>query len=418
MGAAAGGGGLVRAHGPARCRRFPRQVDENWLNEYRGWVYGLGFGFQLGAGVLTYITTAAVYVAFAAALLVGSPLAAVAVGAVFGLARGLTLLPARTILTTDALVAFHRRLDRAQVPCGSRPRPPSPSSRSSPAPPFSRSCHESHRARNHLDLPAGWEAEIDGGAGAAEPGMESVLTPRVHIANFPLPPVRGDFGSGAVERMIDGDVLVCLLEESHGAGGIPSARNTRAFPASLPATSRPDAMQRPLKGQSGAQVFFTADGRAFVLYVVLGSHASRELARRRHQRGARRHHLRRRLAAHCCCWACCWPCCGGRRRISTPESSVAFDGARVDPADRRDVVVVAPPADDDVAFGDRGCVGGVEGRASRHPGWPPRTRRGSARWRRRTPRPAPDASSVVKKYPDTYRAGTPSVRHSATARWA
>src|SRR5690242_14139999 len=25
-----------------------RQVDERWLRKYRGWVYGVGFGFQLG----------------------------------------------------------------------------------------------------------------------------------------------------------------------------------------------------------------------------------------------------------------------------------------------------------------------------------------------------------------------------------
>ena len=34
-------------------------------------------------------------------------------------------------------------------------------------------------------------------------------------------------------------------------------------------------MQRPLKGQSGAQVFFHDQGRAFVLYAVVGSHLSR-----------------------------------------------------------------------------------------------------------------------------------------------
>ena len=89
---------------------IPRQVDENWLNEYRGWVYGAGFGFQLGAGVLTYITSAAVYVMLAAALLVGDPRAAVAVGATFGLTRGLSLVPARRITTPDRLTAFHRRL--------------------------------------------------------------------------------------------------------------------------------------------------------------------------------------------------------------------------------------------------------------------------------------------------------------------
>ena len=91
---------------------IPRQVDENWLNEYRGWVYGAGFGFQLGAGVLTFITSAAVYVMLTAALLVGDLRAAMAIGAAFGLTRGLSLVPARRITSPDRLVAFHRRLQR------------------------------------------------------------------------------------------------------------------------------------------------------------------------------------------------------------------------------------------------------------------------------------------------------------------
>src|SRR3989442_3008088 len=32
-----------------------RQVNEDWLQRYRGWVYGLGFGFQLGLGVATVV---------------------------------------------------------------------------------------------------------------------------------------------------------------------------------------------------------------------------------------------------------------------------------------------------------------------------------------------------------------------------
>ncbi|MFP5321842.1 MAG: hypothetical protein ACLGIC_08330 [Acidimicrobiia bacterium] len=88
----------------------PRQVDEDWLHEYRGWVYGAGFGFQLGAGVLTFITTAAVYVAVAAALLAGHLLASIAIMGTFGLVRGLSILPARRIEGPDRLVAFHRRL--------------------------------------------------------------------------------------------------------------------------------------------------------------------------------------------------------------------------------------------------------------------------------------------------------------------
>jgi hypothetical protein len=91
---------------------IPRQVDENWLNEYRGWVYGAGFGFQLGAGVATYITTAAVYVALAASVLTGHPLAALGIMVAFGLTRGLTLLPARSIRSPQRLVEFHQRLHR------------------------------------------------------------------------------------------------------------------------------------------------------------------------------------------------------------------------------------------------------------------------------------------------------------------
>ena len=125
-----------------------------------------------------------------------------------------------------------------------------------------------------LELPPGWEAEVDDGAGEQPEGTEAVRTPRVHVSNFPLPPVRGDYGSGAVEQMIDGDALICLLEESsqavdsqlHGHAGVPRV---------LADDFSPNAMQRPLKGQSGTQVFFHDSGRAFVLYVVLGSHASR-----------------------------------------------------------------------------------------------------------------------------------------------
>lgn len=125
-----------------------------------------------------------------------------------------------------------------------------------------------------IELPPGWEAEVDGGAGVTLAENEDVLTPRAHIANFPLPPVRGDFGSGAVEQMIDGDVLLCVLEESSASVGSRLHAHD-AIPRLAAGDFSPDAMQRPLKGQSGTQVFFHTRGRAFVLYVVLGSHASR-----------------------------------------------------------------------------------------------------------------------------------------------
>ncbi len=32
-----------------------RQVDEDWLTRYRGWVYGAGYGAQLGVGFATIV---------------------------------------------------------------------------------------------------------------------------------------------------------------------------------------------------------------------------------------------------------------------------------------------------------------------------------------------------------------------------
>ncbi len=69
-----------------------RQVNENWLGRYRGWVYGTGFGFQLGTGVATTVTTSAVYVMLVLAVLSGSIGRALLIGAVFGTVRALPIL--------------------------------------------------------------------------------------------------------------------------------------------------------------------------------------------------------------------------------------------------------------------------------------------------------------------------------------
>jgi sulfite exporter TauE/SafE len=86
-----------------------RQVDEGWLRRYRGWVYGVGFGAQLGVGLATVVTTAAVYAALVAELLAPSVTWAAAIGATFGLGRALPLLLARRIRSPRELAAFHRR---------------------------------------------------------------------------------------------------------------------------------------------------------------------------------------------------------------------------------------------------------------------------------------------------------------------
>lgn len=93
-----------------------RQVDEDWLHRYRGWVYGAGYGFQLGLGTATIVTTSAIYAAMAAALLTGSVVGAVAIGMTFGAMRGLLVLLSRKAHDPDRLRQVHRRLHRWNRP--------------------------------------------------------------------------------------------------------------------------------------------------------------------------------------------------------------------------------------------------------------------------------------------------------------
>jgi hypothetical protein len=93
-----------------------RQVNEDWLSRYRGWVYGVAFGAQLGAGVVTVVTSAAIYAAALGAVLCGTLVAGAAVGAAFGATRALALLPAQEAADPAGLVALHDRLGRAERP--------------------------------------------------------------------------------------------------------------------------------------------------------------------------------------------------------------------------------------------------------------------------------------------------------------
>jgi hypothetical protein len=95
---------------------FKRQVNEYWLAKYRAWVYGSGFGWQIGAGVTTYIMTAAVFVTIGFGALTAGPLRALVLGVCFGLVRGLAVLLTARTRTTDQLFALHRRFDALGEP--------------------------------------------------------------------------------------------------------------------------------------------------------------------------------------------------------------------------------------------------------------------------------------------------------------
>lgn len=110
--AAAGDAGLT----PVPFPLFRRQVDERWLDQYRAWFYGAGFGWQVGVGLATYIMTAGVFLTVAVAILTAQPGSALLICTVFGVARGMTVLLTRRLRSPEALRSFHRRFGRLETP--------------------------------------------------------------------------------------------------------------------------------------------------------------------------------------------------------------------------------------------------------------------------------------------------------------
>jgi hypothetical protein len=137
-----------------------------------------------------------------------------------------------------------------------------------------------------VTLPSGWEGRVfrrpssgEVGAAAADgppapPGETTHAV--VHVATIPLPADLGDFGSAAVPDLGPLDAFVMLVEYD------PSEVTQPLFAVSgVPRSLRPDdfspaVMQRRIEGQAGCQVFCNEAGRAFCLYVVIGSFRARD----------------------------------------------------------------------------------------------------------------------------------------------
>lgn len=127
-----------------------------------------------------------------------------------------------------------------------------------------------------VTLPETWEARIyqleteeAATSGAAD-------LPVLHAANFAMPEQRGDYGSGAVELMGSENVFIALLEFE------PALAATALYaPVGMPRTIDPEdfrtnGMQRWIPGQAAYQAFFNEQGRAFCLYIVIGSYLRRK----------------------------------------------------------------------------------------------------------------------------------------------
>jgi hypothetical protein len=122
-----------------------------------------------------------------------------------------------------------------------------------------------------IDLVRGWEAEIRPVSAHIAASTASTDRPPdavLHAANFALPPVRGEFGAGAVEVMRSGHAFVAVVEYGAETVGLPLFDHPR--PSGLLAADIDEGqLQRWLPGHAGCQRFFSEAGRAFCLYVVL-----------------------------------------------------------------------------------------------------------------------------------------------------
>jgi hypothetical protein len=120
-----------------------------------------------------------------------------------------------------------------------------------------------------VTLRPGWEGRILRRAATHDEEQPRGV---LHLASFPLPEQRGDFGAGVTELMRSPDVFVVLFEYGPESLGTPlfSAQGVPRLSPDLFSSKR---LQRPLPGQLGCQLFFTEAGRPFCLYVVAGSRA-------------------------------------------------------------------------------------------------------------------------------------------------
>jgi hypothetical protein len=143
-------------------------------------------------------------------------------------------------------------------------------------------------------VPAGWDARIYArplARASALPGVAPFSrraeahggSATLHAASFALPSSDADFGTTATESMPRGGAFLALVEYEAGAGLEPGVG--LFAPPGLPSALRagdfaPETMLRPRRDQVGAQRFFTASGRPFCVYAVLGSQgrAQRALA--------------------------------------------------------------------------------------------------------------------------------------------
>lgn len=114
-----------------------------------------------------------------------------------------------------------------------------------------------------LDVGHGWEARM----WMPDLPPPAINRPVIRLANFPLPLTKDTYAAEVAGGLRPGDVVASLVEfepASAGRGlyaheGVPRIRT---------ADLDPRAVQGGGTGRAGVQRFFSANGRAFSLYVM------------------------------------------------------------------------------------------------------------------------------------------------------
>jgi hypothetical protein len=137
-----------------------------------------------------------------------------------------------------------------------------------------------------VTTPPGWEGRIfrrlqhaevaaaSSDFGPPAPAGEETY-PVVHAATIPLSSEVADYASDAVADLGPTDSIV-VVKEFAPRNATQALFASASLPRSLdPDDFAPEVLQRRLPGQAGLQHFGTEAGRAFCLYVVLGSYRNR-----------------------------------------------------------------------------------------------------------------------------------------------
>ena len=129
-----------------------------------------------------------------------------------------------------------------------------------------------------VTVPTGWDGAISRSLAVSADADEDsggTVNPVLHVASFALPAVRGDFGGDFLMNMGPDDVFVALVEYDRSSAGTPLFDHVGPRTIHGGAFER-ENMHRPIQGQSGHQQFYSVGGRAFCLYVAIGSHRRRD----------------------------------------------------------------------------------------------------------------------------------------------